>query len=176
MKRFVPLLCLILAMALAVGGALCLGGAGMSQKPDYDPALMRAGEMLAYMRDGQIFTLSDAYPDPWDRAQFASSGLSLRESELRLLFAYDPTLAQSDEPLLLLWQAGELRHALALPPGRVGYPQFLSGVDNRDFSLSRDDATFLCTFVPEGHNGYYQCTPEGVAATRRGGKPAQWAI
>lgn len=160
-NRFSPLLGLLAAVVLAVCGVFFFGQRALHH-PDSDPELVRAGAMLGYLRDGQRFSLSDAYPRSWDKAQFAPSWTALTPYEQRCLFDIAERYASADEPLLLLWREGELIDAYVLPDGQTGYPRFRDALGGGAFSLSREEALFLCTFV-EDDGGYYLCTPAGEA-------------
>lgn len=47
----------------------------------------------------------------------------------------------------------------------AGYPRFRTQMGDAAFTLSREKARFLCTFVggENARGGYYLCTPEGEA-------------
>lgn len=162
MKRFFPLVTLLAVTVLAAGALLLLGGMGISRS-DYDPAALRTGALLAYLRDGQPFELSRVYPGEWDRAQFTVAQDSLLAEELRQLYGYSRPLAESGAPLLIFWRGGELLEALPLPRERDGYPWFVGALQEDDFSVSREEARFMATFVESGEGDYYRCQPVGQA-------------
>lgn len=164
-KRFSPLLGLVGAAALAVF-CVCFFGQRALHRPDADPELMRSGAVLSYLRDGQCFSLSDAYPLSWDTAQFTPSWVALTPYEQRCLFDVSERYAQEDVPLLLLWRDGELIDAYAMRDDRAGYPRFEDALGGDSFRLPREEASFLCTFVEDETEGggYYLCTPAGEAA------------
>lgn len=157
--RFSPLLGLLAAVIMAVWGVFFFGQRALHQ-PDADPEAIRIGAVLEYLRPGQRFLLSDAYPFSWDKAQFAPSWTALTPYEQRCLFDISERYALQDTPLLLLWQSGELIDALIVPDDRAGYPRFTDSLGSGSFSLDREEALFLCTFMEEG---YYLCTPAGEA-------------
>lgn len=167
MKRFYPLAALLAAVVLTAGAVvltagalLLLGGTGISRS-DHDPAALRAGALLAYLRDGQSFELGQVYPGEWDRAQFTLRQDSLLAEELRQLYGYSRPLAESGAPLLIFWQGNELVEALPLPRERDGFPWFVGALQEDDFSISREEARFTATFVENGRGGYYRCQPVG---------------
>lgn len=160
-RRFSPLMGLLGAMALAILG-VCFFGQRALHQPDGNPELVRSGAVLSYLRDGQRFSLSDAFPISWDRAQFAPSWVVLTPYEQRCLFDVSERYAMEDTPLLLLWRSGELIDAYVMPDDRIGYPRFEDALGGEAFSLDREEALFLCTFVEED-GGYYLCTPAGEA-------------
>lgn len=162
MKRWLPLFYLLAAAAAAAGLMLVLGGVSLKQH-DHDPAMVRAGGILAYLRDGQAFDLGEIYPEPWDRVQFARDEGGLGMAEVRKLYGYDPGLAQRGVPLLLFWRDGELSEVLPMAQDAEGYPRFMDALMEENFSLSREAARFVAVFVPgdDGRSGYYRCTPQG---------------
>lgn len=162
MKRWLPVVYLLTAAVGAAVLMLMLGGASL-QRRDHDPAVVRAGGILAHLRDGQVFDLGQIYPEPWDRVQFAQGESGLDVAEVRKLYGYDSGLAQRGVPLVLFWHEGELTEVLPMMWDAEGYPRFMDALMEENFSLSRDEARFTAMFVPggDGRGGYYLCTPEG---------------
>lgn len=167
MKKWTPALCLLLCAVLAAAGVWALGGITI-RRADVNPDVLRLGAMFSYLRDGQRFSLADAYPQEWDRAQFAASVNDLSRLEQRRLFAYDGRFASTafNTPLMLLWQEGHVTSAFFLPDDQDGYPRFADALGGGSFEVAREEAEFLCTFVPhaDGRGGYYDCRVEGEQA------------
>ncbi|MCI6377463.1 MAG: GNAT family N-acetyltransferase [Clostridiales bacterium] len=155
-----PLLGIAASALAALLAVAALGSAGL-RHPDVDPARMKSGAVLSRLRDGQCFDLAEVYPGQWDTAEFAPSWQALgRYAQLRL-FAREERGVREDMPLMLLWHENELVEACFLPGGEDGYPRFADGMGQGSFMLTREQARFLCTFVPQEHGGYYLCTPAG---------------
>ena len=108
--------------------------------------------------------MADAYPGAWDEAQFAPSRRQLNDMEADALFAYDERFAWYDTPLVLLWNGSVLEAAHAIDAELPGYPRFVDAMGADAFSVSREEAVFLCVFVhaEDGAGGYYVCRAEGV--------------
>ena len=158
--RAAPLLGIAASALAAVLAVTLLGLTGLDH-PDVDPARIKSGAMLSHLRDGRYFNLTDVYPGPWDTVEFAPSWQALgRFAQLRL-FAREERGVREDMPLMLLWHENELVEACFLPGGEDGYPRFADGMGQGSFMLTREQARFLCTFVPQEHGGYYLCTPAG---------------
>ncbi|MEG0996269.1 MAG: hypothetical protein RSH26_04850 [Clostridia bacterium] len=167
LKKLTPMLCLLCAAVLAAGGILWFGSAAM-RRPDIDPVYQSAGAFLRHLRDGATFRLPEVFPQQWDVAQFAASPEALARWEQRLLFGYDQRYTkEAHEPvaLLLLWQRAELVRVVALPKNRDGFPRFFDDFGSENFELSRDHASFLCSFISDELHlgGYYVCVPEGIS-------------
>lgn len=163
MKRFYPILMLIGAVVIAAGGMLLLGNLGLP-KEDRNPSYAQAGELLRFLRDGETFRLSDAFEQEWDSVQFAAATEDLQPMEQQELYQHDAGFSAigEDDALMVLWRKDQIALMLPLPKQREGYPRFLDAAGNDTFEVSREDARFLCTFVPsEDGGGYYECSVAG---------------
>ncbi|NLO85695.1 MAG: hypothetical protein GX096_09750 [Clostridiales bacterium] len=164
MKKFHPILVLVCAVAIAAGGMLLLGNLGLP-KEDYNPSYTQTGELLRFLRDGETFRLSDAFTQEWDSVQFAAATENLQPMEQQELYQHDAgfTAIGENDALMVLWRKDQIALMLPLPRQRDGYPRFLDATGNDTFEISRENAQFLCTFVPseDGGSGYYECSVAG---------------
>lgn len=161
-KLITPVLALTCVAVVMAAGIMLLGQMHV-RHPDADPAPVRAGAVLAFLRDGERFNLGDAYPTRWDTVQFTPSWAELGRFEQLQLFSYDEGLMNEDGPLMLLWWETALIEVHVVREEELGYPRFRDALGNAAFLLERDEARFLCTFVQDadGRGGYYLCTQTG---------------
>lgn len=166
MKAARTIAALALCVLLAAAGVWLLGNTAI-RHPDANPDALRAGAVLRLLRDGSRFSLAQAYPEAWETARFVSSSDELTRREQSALFAYDARFAEAERgPLVLLWCNRELVSAIPMPDDQLGYPRFFDAMGERSFSLTREEASFLCTFVESegGRGGYYECQAQGGQA------------
>lgn len=157
--KSIGLMGLIALVSLVSVGWMFHGGV---RKADADPNVLLARELLPYLRDGQTFRLSDAYPDPWDAVQVVRNGERLPPWTWRTLCAFDAALAQVDAgvQLLVFWQDGAVARAVRLWQGAAGMPWFQGNWPlEESVILPREAAVFRATFQGNGHSAYYACEP-----------------
>lgn len=161
-KLIAPVLALV-CVALVMAAGVALLGQTRVRHPDADPAKVRAGAVLAYLRNGERFSLADAYPVRWDTVQFAPSWADLGRFEQLQLISYDENLVNENDPLMLLWRDTTLTEVHVVRENEPGYPRFRDALGDAAFSLERGEARFLCSFVQNANKrgGYYLCTPAG---------------
>lgn len=153
------LLCAVLAPAAVLG--LFSG----SRHADSDPNAILARAALPFLKDGQIFRLADAYPEPWDAAQVVHGGEALTDWAWRTLRAFDSHLAQVDEDtqLLVLWREGNIARMVRFERSAGGMPWFAPLDAGGGEIVSREDAVFRATLMEDRGVRYYLCVREAGA-------------
>ena len=120
MRKVITTVALTLAIAI-----LSLGMVGLlfwtSFRPaDTDPNIILARKLMPYLKDGQTFRLTDAYPDPWESVQVVRDDEVLDDSTWRALLQYNLNLSdiREGEQMLIFWHAGVVAQVIRFTRGR----------------------------------------------------------
>ena len=153
-------LTLVIAALAVLGVGLLTSGAGTHA--DADPNTILARTLMPYLKDGQTFTLAQAYPNEWDSVQIVRDVQALTDWEWRTLGAYDAALVdvEAAQQVLVFWHDGVLTNAVRLPRKGLGMPWFELPADElQSYIVSREGAVFLATLTRDERGDYYVCVP-----------------
>jgi len=165
MRKVITTVALTLAIAI-----LSLGMVGLlfwtSFRPaDTDPNIILARKLMPYLKDGQTFRLTDAYPDPWESVQVVRDDEVLDDSTWRALLQYNLNLSdiREGEQMLIFWHAGVVAQVIRFTRD-AGMPQFAAdSVSAQATILSRGNAVFRATLIHGQGLDYYACVRENAA-------------
>ncbi len=150
---------------LSLAAVLSLSGRFASQA-DANPNAVLARAVTPYLRDGHVFSLADAYPDPWDSVQLVGDGEPLDPWTWRALRTFDAGLSErlDGAQLLVFWREGEVARMVRFAAGERGMPWFTAdGVAPGEALWAREKAVFTATLTGGGGNPYYLCSPLDAA-------------
>mgnify|MGYP001004363088 CR=1 FL=1 len=134
-------LTLMIAALAVLGVGLLTFGAGTHA--DTDPNTILTRRLMPYLKDGQTFTLAQAYPSEWDSVQIVHNVQDLTDWEWRTLGAYDAALvdAEVEQQVLVFWHDGVLTNAVRLQRKEQGVPWFELPADElQSYIVHRKDA------------------------------------
>jgi len=158
---------LMLLIALASLLAMHVVFAGTSRHADADPNALLAGTLLPFMREGEPFSLADAYPDAWETVQLVSDEDTLTPWVWRALRAFDTNLAEPREghQLLVFWRDGQIARVIRFARGQNGMPWFVPAAAMGDAAIiPREGAVFIPALFAEGGIPFYQCVQRDTGA------------
>ena len=165
MRKAITTIALTLAIAI-----LSLGMVGFVFSPsfrpaDTDPNTILARKLMPYLKDGQAFRLTDAYPDPWETVQVVQDHEILDDWTWQALLAYNQNLSGVGEgdQLLIFWRAGTIAQVIRFTRD-AGMPHFLAEAGATQATiLSRKNAVFRATLIHGQEMDYYACVREDAA-------------
>ena len=151
------------ALIAALSLLAVLGLTGVRPGTDLDPNAILVRRLMANLRDGDVFTLTQAYPDAWDTAQVFTGGYPMTEWQWRTLREADERLAglALGEQALVFWRDGAVAFFVRFTQGKAGEPWFTSpSLVEEGPIYPRDNAVFRAVLVRDGNVAYYLCSPE----------------
>ena len=131
------------------------------------PADVQARKLMPYLRDGQTFRLTDAYPAAWDSVQVVGPTDALTDSEWRALRAYSGEITEltQKQELLVFWLDGNIASVVRFDISSGNAPWFLTeGRQGDSLILPRVRAVFRATLTHADGYDYYACVPESDAS------------
>ena len=140
-----------------------LGLMGVRPGVDLDPNAILVRRLMTTLRDGDVFTLTQAYPEAWDTAQVFTGGEPMTEWQWRTLRQADEKLAAlaPGEQALVFWRDGAVAFAVRFTQGKAGEPWFTNPSFVEEGPIyPRDSAVFRAALVRDGNVAYYLCSPE----------------